>query len=72
MKKLFLLLTLFGVFAVGCENLFPNEPESTPNTIFVTDGDGGYILDADGGEVVVTIATNVDYSIVIQRRLNLG
>ena len=65
MKKLFLLLTLFGAFAVGCENLLPNEPESTPNTIFVTDGEGGYILEADGGEVVVTIATNVDYSIVI-------
>ena len=65
MKKLFLLLTLFGVFAVGCENLFPNEPESTPNAIFNTDSNGAYIIEVAGGEVVVTIKTNVDYSIVI-------
>ena len=63
MKKLFSLLALFGVLAVGCENLLPNE--QTPNSVFVTDGEGAYILEAEGGEVVVTIATNVDYSIVI-------
>ena len=65
MKKLFLLLTLFGVLAVGCENLLPNEQKPTKEAIFITDGEGAYILEAEGGEVVVTIATDVDYRIVI-------
>ena len=65
MKKLFLLLAFFGVLAVGCENLLPNELKPTEEAVFVTDGNGAYILEAEGGEVVVSIATNVDYSIVI-------
>ena len=65
MKKLFLLLALFGVLAVGCENLLPNEQKPTKEVVFITDGEGAYILEAEGGEVVVTIATSVDYRIVI-------
>ena len=67
MKKLFLLFALFGVLAVGCENLLPNELKPTEEAVFVTDGNGAYILEAEGGEVVVSIATNVDYSIVIPK-----
>ena len=64
-KQLLLIAFIFGVLVVGCENLLPNEQTPTPNHVFVTDGEGAYILEPDGGEVVVTIATNVDYSIVI-------
>ena len=65
MKKLFLLLMLLGVLAVGCENLLPNKPNPKSNIVFLTDGDGVYIIDAAGDEVVVTVTTNVDYSITI-------
>ena len=65
MKKLFLLLTLFGVFALGCENLLPNEQSPNSKTIFVTDSNDAYIFEVAGGELVVTITTNVGYSVVI-------
>ena len=65
MKRLFLLIALFGVLAVGCENLLPNEQSPNSNAIFVTDSNDAYIIEVAGGELVVTITTNVDYSIVI-------
>ena len=65
MKRLFLLVALFGVLAVGCENLLPNEQSPNSNAIFVTDSNDAYIIEVAGGELVVTITTNVDYSIVI-------
>ena len=64
MKKIFFIV-LFGVLALGCENLLPNEQSPNSNAIFVTDSNDAYIIEVAGGEVVVTIATNVDYSIVI-------
>ncbi len=65
MKKLLLLLTLLGVFAVGCETLFPDKQKSEPDTVFFTDGEGTYVIEPEGGRVVVTIATNIDYTVVI-------
>ncbi len=73
MKKLFLLFALFGVLAVGCEELLPNEqkpgdnPTEQPkgNHIFITDSESSYTVEADGGEVMVIVATNLEYSIAI-------
>ena len=53
MKKLLLLLTLLGVFAVGCETLFPDKQKSEPDTVFFTDGEGTYVIEPEGGRVVV-------------------
>ena len=65
MKRLFLLLALFGVLATGCEELLPNE--QTPNAIpvFSTDGESSYIVDAEGEEIAIMVTTNIDYSVVI-------
>ena len=73
MKKLFLLFALFGVLSVGCEELLPNEqkpgdnPTEQPegNHIFITDSESSYTVEADGGEVMVIVATNLEYSIAI-------
>ncbi|MBR5822426.1 MAG: leucine-rich repeat protein [Alistipes sp.] len=65
MKKLFLLLALFGVFATGCESLLPNEQTPNQSTIFITDSEGNYTVDAEGGEIVVSITTNIEYNVVI-------
>ena len=72
MKKLFLLLTLFGVLAVSCENLdgIINNPQ-TPNGntdvnhTFITDSEGDYVVNAEGGEIVLAITTNIEYDVVI-------
>ena len=64
MKKL-LFIVLFGVLALGCENLLPNEQSPNSNAIFVADSNDAYIIEVAGGELVVTITTNVDYSIII-------
>ena len=61
------------MLAVGCEELLPNEqkPAEKPveqpkdDQIFFTDAEGNYIVSADGGEVMVVVATNLEYSIVI-------
>ena len=73
MKRLFLLLALFGVLATGCEELLPNEQkpvdkpteQPTEDRTFFTDVEGDYVVSADGGEVLVIIATNLEYSIAI-------
>ena len=72
MKKLFLLLTLFGVLAVSCEKLdgIINNPQ-TPNgntdvnLTFITDSEGDYVVNAEGGEIVLAITTNIEYDVVI-------
>ena len=64
MKKL-LFIVLFGVLALGCENLLPNEQSPNSKTIFVTDSNDAYIFEVAGGKLVVTITTNVGYSVVI-------
>ena len=98
MKKLFLLMALFGVLCAGCSE--PNDPIDTPqdpteqpgndtgngdegnedenggnndenegnedeNKAFITDAEGNIIVNAEGGEVVVAVATNIDYDVVI-------
>ena len=72
MKKLFLLLTLFGVLAVSCENLDgiinnPQNPNGNTdvNHIFITDSEGDYVVNAEGGEFVLVITTNIEYDVVI-------
>ena len=65
MKKLFLLLALFGVLAVGCEELFPTEQSPNATPVFSTDGESSYIVDAEGEEIAIMVTTNIDYSIVI-------
>ena len=65
MKKLFLLLALFGVLAVGCEELFPTEQSPNATPVFSTDGESSYIVDAEGEEIIVMVTTNIDYSVVI-------
>ena len=70
MKRLFLLCALFSMLAVGCEELLPNEqkpadkPAEHPKEIFLTDAES-YIVSADGGEFMVVVTTNLEYSVVI-------
>ena len=68
MKKLFLLLALFGVLSVSCDSfndiLTPNGNKDA-NYTFVTDNEGDYIVDAEGGEIVVAITTDIEYDVVI-------
>ena len=58
------------MLAVGCEELLPNEqkpadqPEEHPKEIFLTDTEG-YIVSADGGEFMVVVTTNLEYSVAI-------
>ena len=79
MKKLFLLMALFGVLCAGCSE--PNDPIDTPQdptekpgndtgngdggTTFITDADGNVVVEAEGGDVVVTVTTNIEYDVVI-------
>ena len=84
MKKLFLLLTLVGMFATACEEGGVNEPtndkpiekpddgnEDTEQPVFKiendndSDSDGNYIVEADGGTVVVAVTTNLEYTVKI-------
>ena len=65
MKKLFLLIALFGVLAVGCEELFPTEQTPNITTVFNIDGENDYIIGAEGAEITVMVTTNIDYSVVI-------
>ena len=68
MKKLFLLLALFGVLSVSCDSfndiLTPNGNKDANHT-FVTDNEGDYVVDAEGGEIVVAITTDIEYDVVI-------
>ena len=65
MKKLFLLLALFSMLAVGCEELFPTEQSPNATPVFSTDVESSYIVDAEGEEITVMVTTNIDYSVVI-------
>ena len=77
MKRLFLLVVLFGALSIGCseneELNLPQNPTENPgdNTttddtpIFTIDSDGAIIVNAEGGEVEIAVTTNVDYTIAI-------
>ena len=79
MKKLFLLVALFGMLNISCtdaedENLNQPQnptvnpeddttPEDTP--IFTIDNDGTIIVAAEGSEINVVVTTNLEYSVTI-------
>ena len=42
-----------------------NEGNEDENKTFITDAEGNIIVEAEGGEVVVAVATNIDYDVVI-------
>lgn len=79
MKKLFLLVALFGMLNISCtdaedENLNQPQnptvnpeddttPEDTP--IFTIDNDGTIIVAAEGTEINVVVTTNLEYSVTI-------
>ena len=100
MKRLFLLLALVGMVAVGCteggvddninnggnnteqpggddDNINnggnnteqPGEDDDDENkedgTTFITDSEGNVVVEAEGGEVVVTVTTDIEYSVEI-------
>ena len=70
MKKLFLLLTLFGVLCSSCskegdEVSNPQEPPKTEEDVLIIDGDRNYVVDALGGELVVKVKTNKGYGVFI-------
>ena len=70
MKKLFLLLALFGVLGVSCSKDDDNvnnsqKPNDKPKGTFVSDVEGVYNVDMSGGEVVVTVTTDIEYKVVI-------
>ena len=73
MRRLFLLFALFGMLAVGCEELLPNElkPTEKPSynsgepPFFITNSEDSYVVDGIGGEIIVIVATDKEYSIAI-------
>ena len=70
MKKLILLLALFGVLGVSCSKDDDNvnnsqKPNDKPKGAFVTDVEGVYTVDMSGGEVVVTVTSDIEYKVVI-------
>ena len=85
MKRLFLLLALCGMVAVGCteggfdDNIDnggnnteqPGEDDDDENkedeTTFITDSKGNVVVEAEGGEVVVTVTTDIEYSVEIPK-----
>ena len=67
MKKLLLFL-LCWLFTVGCSDVkidinqkYPSPEES----LFTIDGEGNYVVEAKGGDVVVKVTTNIEYEVVI-------
>ena len=73
MRRLFLLFALFGMLAVGCEDLLLNElkPVEKPSDnsgeppFFITNSVDSYVVDGIGGEIIVIVATDKEYSIAI-------
>ena len=74
MKKLFLLLTLFGVLCSSCTDSGddvknPQRP-SPEESVFTISGDGSYVVGAEGGNVVVEVTTNLAYKVVIPEEVS--
>jgi len=81
MKKLLLLLTMVVMFTSACteggvdESDKPQNPTEQPGggndnpnpeeAVFDIDGNGNYIVEADGGTVNVKVTTNLEYSVNI-------
>lgn len=66
MKKLFLLLLCAAFAMVGCEDVGGNGTTDMPEEpIFVTNIDGNYNVPAAGGDVEISVATNIEYTVDI-------
>ena len=66
MKKLFLLLLCAAFAMVGCEDVGGNGTTDMPEEpIFVTNIDGNYDVPATGGNVEISVATNIEYTVDI-------
>ena len=69
MKKLFLLLAVFGMIFTACgpvdDGNDNNAEQPGEETVFITDYEGNIVVGADGGVVVVTVSTNLEYSVEI-------
>ena len=84
MKRLFLLVVLWGVLGMGCseneEINLPQEPTENPEDdttpeetpIFTIDNDGDIVVIAEGGEVTIAVTTNMEYSVVVRQMGNAG
>ena len=68
MKKLFLLLAVFGMIFTACgpvDDGNNNAEQPGEETVFITDYEGNIVVGANGGVVVVTVSTNLEYSVEI-------
>lgn len=66
MKKLFLLLLCAAFAMVGCEDMGGNKiTDVLEEPIFVTNIDGNYDVPATGGNVEISVATNIEYTVDI-------
>lgn len=67
MKRLFLLLSIC-IIAVGCSDYdvaINPKPSKPAESIFNIDGEGNYIVNAEGGDVLVKVTTNLEYNVVV-------
>ena len=68
MKKLFLLLAVFGMIFTACgpvDDGNNNAEQPGEETVFITDYEGNIVVGANGGVVVVAVSTNLEYSVEI-------
>lgn len=81
MKLLILLLSFVGLVTMGCsdkrDDINDNIPTKKPDDgvqkpdndqespLFVIDPDGCYIVKSEGGEVLLNVTTNIEYSLYI-------
>ena len=64
MKKIFLLLAVVGVMFTACSEKGADD-SNNEEAVFISDSEGDYVVEADGGIIVVTVSTNLEYSVVI-------
>ena len=75
MKKLFLLLAAVGMIFTACtpgggldddtNTEQPGGGNQGEEPIFITDNESDIVVEAKGGTVIVTVSTNLEYSVVI-------
>lgn len=68
MRKLLLPLLLGCLFAVGCSDInigIGTKPSKPVENVFTVDGEGDYVVEAVGGNVLVKVTTNIEYDVVI-------
>ena len=64
MKKILLLLAVVGVMFTACSEKGADD-SNNEEAVFISDSEGNYVVEADGGIIVVTVSTNLEYSVVI-------